>query len=110
MGASTNKSAADKDTMEEAPKAAVRVLNTAAIFTATGAVLFGLLLSYLAQKALTSQFLGSGTRLVDLCKQNPKHNHAACEPILEVRKPAKVKTSRETGIQESGVPFQLSEE
>lgn len=110
MGASTNNSAANKDAIEHAPKAAKRVVNTAHIFTVTGAVLFGLLLGFLAQKALTSQFLGSGTRLVDRCKQKPHHNLKACEPILEVRRPAKVKTSRETGIEERGLPFQLSED
>ncbi|MEY4701340.1 MAG: hypothetical protein RL326_1527 [Pseudomonadota bacterium] len=107
---STNNSATDKDAIERAPKAAQRVLNTTTICTVTGALLFGLLVSYLAQKALTSQFIGSGTRLVDQCKQNPNHNRDACEPILEVRRPAKIMNSRETGIQESGLPFQLSED
>jgi hypothetical protein len=101
-----NTSASSESTSQTSDKEATSAYSLVPVI---GVALFGLLLSILALKALTADFLGSGTRLVDMCKQDPKHNPAACGPILEARAPLKRKTSRETGVQEKSVPFQLFE-
>jgi len=80
------------------------------IVAVAAAVLGGLLLGYLVQKALSSEFLGSGTRLVHACKNDPDFDAEACGPILEARAPAKLKTSRELGVPNPSTAFQLSEE
>jgi hypothetical protein len=110
MHVSPNNSVSSGHAKEVTPKATRSARDVSSIVTAIGAVLFGLLLGILAQKALTAEFLGAGTRLVDMCKENPKHDPEACGPILEVRAPVKQKTGRETGIKEKSAPFQLSEE
>lgn len=80
------------------------------IVAVAAAVVAGLLLGYLAQKALSSDFLGSGTRLVHACKKDPKFDSEACGPIIEARAPTRLKTSRELGVPQSSTAFQLSEE
>lgn len=80
------------------------------IVAVAAAVLGGLLLGYLVQKALSSDFLGSGTRLVHACKNNPDFDAGACGPILEARATARVRTSRELGVPNPSTAFQLSEE
>jgi len=80
------------------------------IVAVAAAVLGGLLLGYLIQTALSSEFLGSGTRLVHACKNDPDFDAEACGPILEARAPARLKTSRELGVPNPSTAFQLSEE
>jgi hypothetical protein len=107
MARSTNTSASAKSTTPEAAKIASK---SSLVLSVATAIAFGLLLGFLAQLALTSEFLGSGTRLVDRCKQNPKSDPEACAPIIEARTPAKRKSSRASGIPEKTSPFQLSED
>ncbi len=107
MATSADNSARAKTNAPQASKVAPK---SGMIIGVAAAVLFGLLLGYLTQLALKSEFLGSGTRLVDRCKQNPRYNPEACAPILEARAPAKRKTSRESGIPEKSSPFQLGED
>lgn len=90
--------------------AAKAALNGNSVVGVLTAVLFGLLLGYLAQMALSSEFLGSGTRLVHACKSHPNHDPEACGPILEARAPAPTKTSGEFGVGQSSAAFRLAEE
>lgn len=110
MCVSPKNSAPNEHVNETAHKVARRARNLSSIVTTIGAVLFGLLLSILAQKALKSDFVGSGSRLVDMCKKNPKYNPEVCGPIIEARAPSKPRSSRETGIEKKSLPFQLSED
>lgn len=107
MAPSVDNSARAKSATPQATKIAPK---NGVIVSIAAAVLFGLLLGFLTQLALKSEFLGSGTRLVDRCKQNPKYNPEACAAIIEARTPARRKSSRESGIPEKTSPFQLAED
>lgn len=109
MGASSNNSPTHKATTEQPQKAAKGNENIYLIIVAVAVVSFGLLLGFLAQKTLSSSFIGSGTRLIDRCKTDPRHNPEACAAILEARAPAKPKAPR-TRVSNKSSAFQLSDE
>ncbi len=109
MGASSNNSATSKATGEHDQKAAKGNQSIYSIVAVVAVILFGTLIGFLAQRTFSSSFIGSGTRLIDRCKANPRHNPEACAAILEARAPAKPKAPR-TRVSNKTSAFQLSED
>jgi hypothetical protein len=54
--------------------------------TAISAIAFGVIsVTFIFQRFLHREFLGEGTRLVQLCKRDPQANPRACQGILSSR-------------------------
>jgi hypothetical protein len=108
--ATPDNSIKNENRRSQAAESATRTLDSHPVLTAIGVISFGLIMGVLVQKALTSDFIGSGTNLVAQCKRNPKYNPEACAPILEARSPARQRTRGGVGIDPESRPFQLSDE